>query len=173
MKRLVPFEQAVAMVADGAEVIVVAFTGVGVSMRLMGEPVRQRRMSLNARRMLRRWGEPELARIGGVGTAIELGTMAGAPSGYFVPPAFFLAVFGLYALHNTSQANATQMASWGRGTAVSLFACSLFLGRLLGVLGAAWLVYYYTASAAFSVLAMGLLVLGIAHAVSVNQRGRL
>ncbi|VTU22778.1 Bacillibactin exporter [Variovorax sp. PBS-H4] len=127
--------------------------------------------SRTARRMLRRWGEPGLARIGGIGTAIAFGTMAVAPSWYIVPPACFLAGFGFYALHNTMQTNATQMAPWARGTAVSLFACSLFLGQSLGVVGAAWLVDHYTAPAVFSVSAMGLLVLGLSFAVLVNRRG--
>jgi len=123
-----------------------------------------------ARRMLRRWGEAGLARIGGIGTAIAFGTMALAPSWYFVPPACLLAGFGFYALHNTLQTNATQMAPWARGTAVSLFACSLFLGQSVGVLGAAWLVDHYAAPAVFSVSAIGLLMLGLSFAVLVKRR---
>ncbi|SEA86093.1 MFS transporter [Variovorax sp. YR216] len=128
--------------------------------------------SRTARRMLRRWGETGLARIGGIATAAAFGTMALAPSWYFVPPACFLAGFGFYALHNTLQTNATQMAPWARGTAVSLFACSLFLGQSIGVLGAAWLVDQYTAPAVYSVSAIGLLLLGLSFAVLVKRRGR-
>lgn len=128
--------------------------------------------SRTARRMLRRFGESGLARIGGIGTAAAFGTMAIAPNWYFVPPACFLAGFGFYALHNTLQTNATQMAPWARGTAVSLFACSLFLGQSLGVLGAAWVVDQYSAPAVFSVSAIGLLLLGLIFAVLVERRAR-
>ncbi len=124
-----------------------------------------------ARRMLRRWGEPGLARIGGIGTAVAFATMAIAPSWYFVPPACLLAGFGFYALHNTLQTNATQMAPWARGTAVSLFACTLFLGQSVGILGAAWVVDRLAAPAVFSVSAAGLLVLGLLFAVLIKQRG--
>lgn len=124
-----------------------------------------------ARQMLRRWGETGLARIGGIGTAVAFGTMAIAPSWYFVPPACLLAGFGFYALHNTLQTNATQMAPWARGTAVSLFACSLFLGQSVGVLGAGWLVDHDGAPAVFSISSIGLLVLGLSFAALVKHRG--
>lgn len=127
--------------------------------------------SRTARRMVRRWGEPGLARLGGIGTAIAFGTMAIAPDWYFAPPACFLAGFGFYALHNTLQTNATQMAPWARGAAVSLFACSLFLGQSLGVAGAAWLVDHHTAPAVFSVSALGLMVLGLSFSMLLNRRG--
>lgn len=127
--------------------------------------------SRTARRMLLRWGEPGLARIGGIGAAIAFGTMAVAPDWYFIPPACFLAGFGFYALHNTLQTNATQMAPRARGTAVSLFACSLFLGQSLGILGAAWLVDHDSTAAVFSVSALGLMVLGLSFAALVHRRG--
>ena len=41
--------------------------------------------------------------------------------------------FGYFTLHNTLQANATQMAPEARGTAVSLFAASFFVGQSVGV----------------------------------------
>lgn len=127
--------------------------------------------SRTARRMLQRCGESGLARIGGIGAAVAFGTIAVAPSWYFAAPACLLAGFGFYALHNTLQTNATQMAPWARGTAVSLFACSLFLGQSVGILGAAWLVDRYASPAVFSVSAIGLLVLGLSFAVLVKRRG--
>ncbi len=69
-----------------------------------------------ARLLLNRWGEPGLARIGGVCTALAFGTMALAPTWHFAPFACLVAGFGFYALHNTMQANATQMAPEARGT---------------------------------------------------------
>lgn len=127
--------------------------------------------SRTARQMLRLWGEPGLARIGAIGAAVAFATMAIAPSWYFIPPACLLAGFGFYALHNTLQTNATQMAPWARGTAVSLFACSLFLGQSVGIVGAAWVVDRFAAPTVFAVSAAGLLVLGLLFAVLIKHRG--
>lgn len=124
-----------------------------------------------ARRTFLRWGEPELARTGGIGAAIAFGTTAAAPDRYFVPPACLLAGFGLYALHNTLLTNPTQMAMRARGAAVSLFACSLYLVQSLGILGAAWLVDHDSTAAVFSVSALGLLVLGLSFEALLHRRG--
>jgi predicted MFS family arabinose efflux permease len=72
-----------------------------------------------------------------------------------------MAGLGFYMLHNTLQVQATQMAPAARGTAVTLFASSLFFGQSTGVLLMAqsvdmgWLAY------AFSVAAAGVVVLGV------------
>jgi predicted MFS family arabinose efflux permease len=41
--------------------------------------------------------------------------------------------FGFFLVHNTLQANATQMAPDARGSAVSLFAFFLFMGQASGI----------------------------------------
>jgi hypothetical protein len=70
-------------------------------------------------------------------------------------------------LHNTLQVQATQMAPAARGTAVTLFACSLFFGQSTGVLLMAqsvdigWLPYALSLSAA----GVALLVLSIMRLV--------
>lgn len=75
----------------------------------------------------------------------------------------FLAGLGFYMRHNTLQTQATQMAPQARGTAVTLFACLLFLGQSMGVLVVAasvdrgWLAAVFT-GAALGVLALGALV---------------
>ncbi|WP_353237726.1 MFS transporter [Limnohabitans sp.] len=72
-----------------------------------------------------------------------------------------MAGLGFYMLHNTLQVQATQMAPAARGTAVTLFASSLFFGQSTGVLLMAqsvdmgWLAY------AFSAAAVGVVVLGV------------
>lgn len=48
-------------------------------------------------------------------------------------PACLVAGVGFYMLHGTLQTHATQMAPALRGTAVSLFAATMFLGIALGV----------------------------------------
>jgi YNFM family putative membrane transporter len=56
------------------------------------------------------------------------------------PIVSLVAGFAFFMLHNTMQANATQMAPAARGTAVSLFASFLFFGQAIGVLLAANLI---------------------------------
>jgi len=123
-----------------------------------------------ARVMLRRFGEPGLAIIGGICLGIALASIASAPSWQWTLPACLLAGFGFYALHNTLQTHATQMAPAVRGTAVSLFACVLFLGQSLGVLLAAWVVDTFSSTMVFAFSALGLLLLGGAFASLIRQR---
>ena len=53
------------------------------------------------------------------------------------PLAAAMAGFGFFMFHNTLQLNATQMTPHARGTAVSLFACALFVGNAAGAASAA------------------------------------
>jgi predicted MFS family arabinose efflux permease len=70
---------------------------------------------------------------------------------------------GFYMLHNTLQVQATQMAPAARGSAVTLFACSLFFGQSTGVLIMAqcvdmgWLSHAFT-GAALGVVGWGAVV---------------
>lgn len=93
-----------------------------------------------ARFLIRRLGERGLVRfgVGLLGAAALI--VALSPHWAPVVPASLLGGFGFFMFHNTMQANATQMAPAARGTAVSLFAASLFLGQSIGVLLAAALV---------------------------------
>ena len=92
-----------------------------------------------ARMMLSRVGETGLAKGGGGCLGIAFVTIAAASHWAWAIPACFLAGFGFYALHNTLQVHATQMAPRFRGTAVSLFACVLFIGQSVGVVSASFL----------------------------------
>jgi predicted MFS family arabinose efflux permease len=96
-----------------------------------------------ARRWIGALGQAGLLAWGPVGIALGFGALVGlvalhAPA----PPAWawaaagaacVLAGFGFNAMHNSLQMLATQMAPAARGTAVGLFAVSLFLGQSLGV----------------------------------------
>jgi MFS transporter, YNFM family, putative membrane transport protein len=126
--------------------------------------------SRTARPLLKRMGEPGLARLGALSAAAAFASIAAAPSWGWVPPACLVAGFGFYALHNTLQTNATQMAPEARGTAVSLFACCLFLGQSIGVSIAAWVVDRFAAPVVFMVSAIGLLLLGLAFATLIQRR---
>lgn len=90
-----------------------------------------------ARYFVRRFGEVGLAILGGILIAVAWGILAAGASWLWAIPASYLVGIGFYMLHNTLQTNATQMAPEVRGTAVSLFASSFFLGQSLGVMAAA------------------------------------
>ena len=83
----------------------------------------------------------------------------------------FCAGLGFYMLHNTLQVQATQMAPEARGTAVTLFACLLFLGQSAGVLVVAFSVDRGWLPPVFSAAALGVLALGFVISRRVQARG--
>lgn len=123
-----------------------------------------------ARHLIRRLGESGLARLGGLALGAALATLAWLPSWGWAGPACLVAGFGFYALHNTLQTNATQMAPQARGTAVALFACMLFLGQTVGVLAAATVVEHFDASFVFAGSALGLLIVGTTWSALIELR---
>jgi predicted MFS family arabinose efflux permease len=109
-----------------------------------------------ARRMLQRFGEVGLVRGGGALLGVTFATFSLMPHWAFALPACLVGGLGFYMLHNTLQTHATQMAPRMRGTAVSLFACTLFLGQSLGIAAAAWVVDHGSATAVFAGTALAL-----------------
>lgn len=89
--------------------------------------------ALASGRLVRRLGEPGLARIGGLLIASGLVAVAVSPVWWTAPIACAAAGLGFYMFHNTLQTNATQMAPEARGAAVSLFAACFFVGQTIGV----------------------------------------
>lgn len=114
-----------------------------------------------ARRWLAWLGERGLVRTGVVSVALGLLMLAWGTHVALGMLACLLTGLGFYMLHNTLQVQATQMAPAARGSAVTLFACSLFFGQSTGVLLIAqsvdigWLPY------AFTLAAMGVSGLGV------------
>jgi YNFM family putative membrane transporter len=88
---------------------------------------------LLSRRLISRLGEVGLAYSGGAILGGAFALLAFAPDWRWCVPACFLGGLGFYMLHNTLQTNATQMVPEARGTAVALFASSLFLGQAIGM----------------------------------------
>lgn len=123
-----------------------------------------------ARRLVQRLGEANLARLGGICLAMSYGGLAFLSSWCLASVCCFLAGFGFYALHNTLQTHATQMAPKMRGTAVSLFSCFLFFGQSLGIACAAWFIDRFSASPVFVCSALGLLVLAFAFSSLVSRQ---
>lgn len=117
--------------------------------------------------MARRWlawlGERGLVRTGAALVAVGLLVLAWGSGVWLGMLACLMTGLGFYMLHNTLQVQATQMAPAARGSAVTLFACSLFFGQSTGVLLMAqsvdmgWLAYAFTA-AAVGVSGLGVLV---------------
>jgi predicted MFS family arabinose efflux permease len=96
--------------------------------------------ALSASRLVPRLGEKGVARLGGSSMALGVAIVALAPNAPVAMGGLFLAGVGFYALHNTLQTNATQMAPEARGSGVSLFAFGMFGGSSLGVLAGAQVV---------------------------------
>ncbi|MDX3893971.1 MFS transporter [Pusillimonas sp.] len=127
--------------------------------------------TLFARRIVTRLGEQSMVVYGSVLMAAGFCLLAFAPSWVWSLPASAVAGFGFYLIHNTLQANATQMAPQARGTAVSLFACSLFLGQSIGVSIIALLLESLGTRLALlpSVIALPLLGLWLASAIKRHR----
>lgn len=122
-------------------------------------------------RWLRLLGERGLALLGGALITVSLWALAFVPVAAVAVLACFLAGLGFYMLHNTLQTQATQMAPHARGSAVTLFACLLFLGQSLGVLVVGSTVDHGGLVPAMALAGLGMLVL--AWAVSRRVAGRI
>jgi predicted MFS family arabinose efflux permease len=122
------------------------------------------------RRLLARLGEAGFVRVGGVFLAIGLVGLTARGSWLLSIPESALVGFGYYMLHNTLQTNATQMAPANRGTAVSLFASSFFLGQAAGVSIASTMVETIGTPMVFGAWALLLLVVATAFAVALRRR---
>ncbi|MCM5570501.1 MFS transporter [Burkholderiaceae bacterium FT117] len=126
--------------------------------------------TLNAGRLLRRFGEKGLALAGGLVLAAGFGLVAAAPG--FVPGVIACVLIGLgyQMLHNTLQTHATQMAPSVRGTAVALFAMCLFIGQSAGVTLAASAVPAAGFAPVFVATALGLAATGAVFAWLLQRR---
>lgn len=85
--------------------------------------------------LLRRFGEPELVTLGGGAMGVSYFVSAWAPHPVWVALGCTLLGGGFSVCHSTLQTRATEMLPAARGTALSLFAFSLFLGGGVGSLG--------------------------------------
>lgn len=127
--------------------------------------------SIFARRWLAWLGESGLALAGGTLIAAGLLLLAWSPVVAWAVVGCFLSGLGFYMLHNTLQVQATQMAPEARGTAVTLFACLLFLGQSTGVLIVAFSVDRGWLPPVFTAAAVGVLLLGAVVSRKVQGKG--
>lgn len=124
----------------------------------------------SVRVLMHHLGERGLSLAGGALLAAGFLLMAAAGSLRLGVLACLLAGMGYYMLHNTLQTNATQMAPAQRGTAVSMFAMSLFLGQSLGVAAAGLTVPAGGFEPTFVFCGIALALLGALFAASFGRR---
>jgi YNFM family putative membrane transporter len=117
--------------------------------------------SLSVRRLVQRFGQIGLAALGGALLAAAFVTLAFEPTAFLAPLAITAIGLGFYMLHNTLQTNATQMTPEARGTAVSVFSASLYLGQTAGVAAAGVIFDHFTAVPVFLIAAVCLVALGV------------
>jgi predicted MFS family arabinose efflux permease len=89
--------------------------------------------TLNASWLIRKFNERELVGYGGLVFSISFFAVALSPSWQAIPVLMFIAGVSLLMLHNTLQLRASQMAPEARGSAMSAFAASFFIGQLVGI----------------------------------------
>ncbi len=123
-----------------------------------------------ARRWLGWFGERGLARLGSSLVAAGLLLLAWGMHPLLAALGCLAAGLGFYMLHNTLQTQATQMAPHARGSAVTLFACLLFVGQSTGVLLVAQTVDHGGLEWAYTVSALGMVALGAVIARRVKAK---
>jgi predicted MFS family arabinose efflux permease len=116
------------------------------------------------------FGQAGLAIFGGalLGAAYLILVLAGF--WWLAPVAVTMIGLGYYALHNTLQTNATQMAPQARATAVAIFSSAIYLGQTIGVAAAALVVDRFTAVPLFTGTAIALPLLGCWFAMRLRRR---
>lgn len=119
--------------------------------------------------LLRRWSEPELVSIGGGAMGAAYLIAALAPSMAWIGIASLLLGAGFSTCHSTLQTRATEVFPSGRGSALSLFAFSLFLGGGVGSLGLGWLLERTGYGLGFAVTALCWVPLTIAASKLVRR----
>jgi predicted MFS family arabinose efflux permease len=123
--------------------------------------------SLLVRRLLARLGEKGFVLAGGLILFVCFLALPLLPVWQATVPIFIASGFGFYMFHNTLQTKATEMAPRARGTAIAVFAFSLFMGQASGVAvcGVAILLLDYGWT--FAINGAGLAALGYWFAVRI------
>ena len=88
--------------------------------------------SFTVKKVIAKLKETGMLILGGTLLAIAFVGVAFIPNWFLFIPCALLMGIGFNSLHGTLQTKATEMAPTARGTAVSLFAFSLFMGQSLG-----------------------------------------
>lgn len=123
-----------------------------------------------ARHLIARLGEQGMVRVGGCAMGAATVAVGLSPFWQVAPVLMLLGGFAFFMLHNTLQANATQMAPKARGLGVSLFATGLFVGQAIGVVLATSLIPRLGSGAVIA--GGGLALTGMALWLSAQLRRR-
>jgi predicted MFS family arabinose efflux permease len=116
--------------------------------------------SLLVRRLLARLGEKGFVLAGGLILFVCFLLLPLLPAWQATVPIFIASGFGFYMFHNTLQTKATEMAPQARGTAIAVFAFSLFMGQASGVAACGLLISAVGYQWSFMLAGVGLLALG-------------
>jgi predicted MFS family arabinose efflux permease len=116
--------------------------------------------SLLVRRLLARLGEKGFVLAGGLILFVCFLALPLLPAWQATVPIFIASGFGFYMFHNTLQTKATEMAPQARGTAIAVFAFSLFMGQASGVAACGLLISAVGYQWSFMLAGVGLLALG-------------
>lgn len=126
--------------------------------------------SLLAKALVTRLGETRLSWLGSGFVFAGYMGLATIPSLWACGTAILLIGFGFYSLHATMQANATQMSTEARGTAVAVFVTALFMGQSIGVSAGAPVMDRYGAIPLYLFSGAGLLAVGIWYGIILKRR---
>jgi predicted MFS family arabinose efflux permease len=125
-----------------------------------------------ARSIIARLGEVRLAIGGTLLLAAGMALVAWTPVWLAAPVGCLVSGLGFYMLHNTLQANGTEMAPERRGAGMALFASMLFLGQSIGVALAGAAAEAAGAVVPIAVAAALIIPLGLAFARASHRRPR-
>jgi len=116
--------------------------------------------SLLVRWLLARLGEKGFVLAGGLILFACFLALPLLPAWQATVPIFIACGFGFYMFHNTLQTKATEMAPQARGTAIAVFAFSLFMGQAGGVAAYGLLISAVGYQWSFMLAGVALLALG-------------
>ena len=128
--------------------------------------------SLSVRLLLVRLKETGFITLGGLLLLACFALLPWIPVWQAIAPLLIGAGFGFYLFHNTLQTRATEMAPLVRGTAISLFAFSLFIGQAAGITLNGQLIRFAGYAPAFAVTGVLLFLLTRWFAARVGARDR-
>ena len=116
--------------------------------------------SLLVRRLLARLDEKGFVLTGALILFFSFLALPWLPAWQITVPIFIASGFGFYMFHNTLQTKATEMAPKARGTAIAVFAFSLFMGQAGGVAACGLAISAVGYQWSFMLAGIGLLALG-------------
>jgi YNFM family putative membrane transporter len=117
--------------------------------------------SLSVKKLVARIGELGILILGGSVMGVALVTIGAVSNWHAYVPLVLILGTGFYTMHGTLQTRATEMAPEARGTAISLFAFSFFMGQALGPIALGRILEWHGYSAAFLTAGFGLFLLAL------------